>query len=130
MLSSFSWGDGRITFLVWLGLAGAGLGTFVAPNNAALMRQIPRHQSGMASGALNMTRGLGTALGLAVAGLAYTVGAGTPVAESSAAASHGYQIAARVLAVVAGCAAVIAGGRGAGRGPARSTESPGVFTFE
>jgi EmrB/QacA subfamily drug resistance transporter len=130
MSSTFSWADGRVAFLIALAAAGAGLGAFVSPNNAILMRAVPRHQVGMASGALNMTRGLGTALGLATAGLAYTLGAGVHVAASAAAATHGYHLAARYLAVVAAAAAVIAGLRATGGSAARKRPGGQPFTLE
>ena len=53
-------------FLALLALVGAGLGLFISPNNAGIMAAVPARQSGLASGLLNMSRGLGTALGLAV----------------------------------------------------------------
>ena len=53
-------------FLALLALIGAGLGLFTSPNNAGIMAAVPERQSGLASGLLNMSRGLGTAMGLAV----------------------------------------------------------------
>jgi EmrB/QacA subfamily drug resistance transporter len=53
-------------FLGLLALVGAGLGLFTSPNNAGIMAAVPARQSGLASGLLNMSRGLGTAVGLAV----------------------------------------------------------------
>lgn len=78
------------------------------------MGAAPPHQSGMASGVLNMTRGLGTSLGLALAGLAYTIGAGAGEATPAGAAS-GYRDAALLLAAVAVVAGIIAGLRGSSR---------------
>ncbi len=54
-------------FLVLLVVIGAGLGSFISPNNSGIMAAVPPGQSGLASGLLNMSRGLGTAMGLAVA---------------------------------------------------------------
>jgi EmrB/QacA subfamily drug resistance transporter len=98
-------------FLLVLAVAGLGLGAFTPPNNAAIMGAAPAHQSGMASGVLNMTRGLGTSLGLALAGLAYTIGAGVGQA-TPAGATAGYRDAAGLLAVLAVVAALIAALRG------------------
>jgi MFS family permease len=56
---------------VALALTGAGLGAFMPVNNAAVMRAGPRSQAGLLSGILNTTRTLGTALGVALAGLTY-----------------------------------------------------------
>lgn len=98
-------------FLAALALAGTGLGVFTPANNAAIMGSAPVHQSGMASGVLNMTRGLGTSLGLALAGLAYTLGAGQGNATPAGAAA-GYDDAAIFLTAVAVLAAFIAALRG------------------
>jgi EmrB/QacA subfamily drug resistance transporter len=62
---------GTIGLLVGLALAGAGLGGFVPSNNASVMGAAPRARAGVLSGVLNMTRALGTALGVALAGLLY-----------------------------------------------------------
>lgn len=102
--------DHLALFLVTLGVAGVGLGAFTPPNNAAVMAAAPTHQSGMAGGVLNMTRGIGTSLGLALASLAYTVGAGTRTATPHQAAS-GYVDAAMLLAGAAAAAAVMAASR-------------------
>jgi MFS family permease len=56
-----------------LALIGAGLGAFTPANNATIMAAAPRSHSGVAGGVLNMTRGLGTSLGVALTGLVYTV---------------------------------------------------------
>jgi EmrB/QacA subfamily drug resistance transporter len=98
-------------FLPALAIAGIGLGVFTPPNNAAIMGSAPACQSGMASGILNMTRGLGTSLGLALAGLAYTLGAGQGNATPAGAVT-GYDDAAVFLTVVAALAALIAAVRG------------------
>ncbi|HVU76622.1 MAG TPA: DHA2 family efflux MFS transporter permease subunit [Gaiellaceae bacterium] len=57
--------------LVSLVPLGIGLGAFTPPNNAAIMAAAPRSQAGAAGGILNLTRGLGTALGLALTGLVF-----------------------------------------------------------
>jgi MFS family permease len=98
-------------FLLVLAAAGLGLGVFTPPNNAAIMGAAPPHQSGMASGVLNMTRGLGTSLGLALAGLAYTVGADAGEA-TPAGATAGYNDAVLLLSALAVIAALIAALRG------------------
>lgn len=65
-----------------LALVGFGLGIFTPANNAAIMSTAPKRRAGMAGGILNMTRGFGTALGVAVTGLVYSLAIG---------ASHGGQ---------------------------------------
>lgn len=98
-------------FLLVLALAGAGLGAFTPPNNASIMGAAPRRQSGVASGVLNMTRGLGTSLGLALAGLVYTAGAG-PQEAAPATAAAGYTDTALFLAAISAAAAIVAALRG------------------
>jgi EmrB/QacA subfamily drug resistance transporter len=94
-------------FLAALAAAGIGLGAFLPANNAAIMHAAPAGQAGMASGLVNMTRGLGTSFGLALAGLAYTTGAG-PEPVTPAGSARGYAAAALLLALAAGSAAVVA----------------------
>jgi hypothetical protein len=59
-----------------LAVIGAGLGLFVAANNAATMFSAPRARAGAAGGLLNMARGLGTALGVALPSLVFASGRG------------------------------------------------------
>ncbi len=58
--------------LIGLALAGAGLGAFIPANNAGVMTAVSRARAGALSGILNTTRGIGTALGVALASLLYT----------------------------------------------------------
>ncbi|MBV9594314.1 MAG: MFS transporter [Actinobacteria bacterium] len=67
--------SGRAVLLVVLALCGVGLGLFTPANNAAIARAGRPEQSGMVSGVLNMTRGFGTALGVAVAATTYATAA-------------------------------------------------------
>ncbi|WP_051093989.1 MFS transporter [Streptomyces sp. MspMP-M5] len=53
-----------------LALLGLGLGTFTPANNALIMGSIPAGSSGTGGGLVNMARGLGTALGVALVTLA------------------------------------------------------------
>ena len=90
--------------LVGLALVGVGLGLFIPLNNTAIMSASPRSQAGMASGLLNMTRGLGTALGLALTGLVL----GTQsIDHHVTAARNGFEAAGVALAVVAAVAVVV-----------------------
>ncbi|MFJ5031956.1 MFS transporter [Streptomyces sp. NPDC088560] len=72
-----------------LALTGLGLGTFTPANNAMVMGAIPAGSSGTGGGLVNMTRGLGTALGVALVTLALHL-----------AGSTGTQTGARWAAVV------------------------------
>jgi EmrB/QacA subfamily drug resistance transporter len=51
-----------------LAVLGIGLGLFTPPNNSAIMGSAPPHRLGVAGGILNMTRSLGTSLGVALTG--------------------------------------------------------------
>jgi EmrB/QacA subfamily drug resistance transporter len=59
-----------------LAIAGAGMGLFVAANNAATMFAAPRQRAGAAGGLLNMARGLGAALGVALPSILFASGRG------------------------------------------------------
>jgi MFS family permease len=82
--------SGLGTTVPLLALLGTGLGLFVPANNTAIMAGIPRHLSATAGGMVNMTRGMGTALGIALVTLALHAGA-----------SGGARAAFAVLAVAA-----------------------------
>ncbi len=96
--------------VVWLGLLGAGLGIYIPANNTAIMTAVPPQQSAAAGGMVNMARGLGTALGVAVVTLALHAAAqlGHPDAGTAAAMA--------ALAVFALAAVRAAGSAGAGHG--------------
>jgi MFS family permease len=59
-----------------LALVGLGIGSFTPANNRSLMLAAPPGTSGAVAGLLNMTRGLGTAAGTAIAVLAFTATGG------------------------------------------------------
>jgi EmrB/QacA subfamily drug resistance transporter len=94
-----------------LAVLGVGLGLFTPPNNAAIMGSIPREQSGVASGVLNTTRGLGTAMGLAFTSLVFGVVAGS-TDVSAALATRGFEASAAFLCLAALVALVLAALRG------------------
>jgi len=106
--------DGTSTwaFVGALAGVGVGLGLFTPPNNAAIMGCVPRHQAGVASGVLNMTRGMGTAMGLAFASLVFGLAGGDRAV--AAATQHAFTVTAYFLAVVALGAGALAALRGAG----------------
>jgi EmrB/QacA subfamily drug resistance transporter len=66
--------------VVWLLLTGVGLGMYIPANNADIMAAVPRGTAATAGGMVNMTRGFGTALGVAVVTLGLHAGGrlGTP----------------------------------------------------
>ena len=53
-----------------LGVLGIALGIFTPANNSVVMRAVPSHTAATGGGMLNMSRGLGTALGVALVTLA------------------------------------------------------------
>jgi hypothetical protein len=55
-----------------LGVCGLGTGTFIAPNNSALMGSAPRHRQGIASGVLATARYVGMILGVGISGAIFT----------------------------------------------------------
>jgi EmrB/QacA subfamily drug resistance transporter len=92
-------------------LFGAGQGLFTAPNNSAIMGAAPATRVGAAGGILNVTRTLGTSLGVALATLLLSwrlaVHAGHSESTASApgalvtAASHDTLVAFALMAFVA-----------------------------
>jgi EmrB/QacA subfamily drug resistance transporter len=98
--------------LLLLAVVGGGLGLFTSPNNASIMGSVPSGRAGMASGILNMSRGMGTALGLALTGLLFAVNGG--IAEGRAGADHAFTVTALVLAAIAAGAGLVAGLRANG----------------
>jgi MFS family permease len=61
--------------VVSLALLGAGLGAYIPANNVQIMAAVPARDAATAGGMVNMTRGLGTALGVAVVTLGLHAGA-------------------------------------------------------
>jgi EmrB/QacA subfamily drug resistance transporter len=55
-----------------LTVAGFGTGTFISPNNSALMGSAPRHRQGIAAGVLATARSVGMVLGVGLAGAIFT----------------------------------------------------------
>jgi xanthosine utilization system XapX-like protein len=92
-----------------LGLTGIGLGIYIPANNADIMAAVPANAAATAGGMVNMTRGFGTALGVAVVTLGLHAGArlGSP-------AGAGERLAIGVLA--AGALAATWAGHRAGSG--------------
>ena len=71
------------TIALSLALIGLGVGTFVSPNNSALMGAAPRNRQGIASGVLATARNVGMVLGVGIAGAVFT----TVVAHAGGSAS-------------------------------------------
>lgn len=115
------------TLGVVLAVMGIGVGLFTPANNAAVAASGPAHHAGMVSGLLNMTRGLGTSLGVALAAAAYALGSAssTPLEASQA----GFRATALMLAAAAAVAALLSVGRRGtrrGRAPSNGPVRPDV----
>lgn len=82
-----------------LALIGVGVGLFTPANSAAMMASVPEQRVGVASGVLNLTRGMGTALGLSLTALVFDLGTGG--ASTPAAISQGFAGALAFLAATA-----------------------------
>jgi hypothetical protein len=108
---------GTAGILAGLAVTGVGLGLFTPANNAEVMTASPPGHAGVIGGMLNMTRGLGTALGVALAGALFTAAAGVAgarVADAGVAAvGHGLTAALGAIGVVtlATAAALVFGDR-------------------
>jgi EmrB/QacA subfamily drug resistance transporter len=100
-----------LAIMIELAILGIGLGMFTPPNNAAIMGSVPKEQSGVASGVLNMTRGMGTAMGLAFTSLIFGLAAGSEHA-SMALVTRGFEASAMFLGLVALTAMVLSALRG------------------
>lgn len=97
--------------MVELAVLGIGLGMFTPPNNAAIMGAAPMAQAGVASGVLNMSRGMGTAMGLAFTSLVFGLVAGSEH-TSATLVTRGFETSAAFLALIALVAMVLAALRG------------------
>jgi EmrB/QacA subfamily drug resistance transporter len=62
---------GTAGLVAGLALEGLGLGTFTPANTSTIMSSVPDGHAGVVSGMLNMTRGIGTALGVALTSALY-----------------------------------------------------------
>lgn len=112
--------------VVLLGLLGVGLGIYTPANNAEIMAAVPAGNAATAGGMVNMTRGIGTALGVAVVTLGLHIGR-TDIGQSGA----GQMVSMAALAVFA-LAATWGGvervGKGAGHEP--NTAGPAAGTTD
>ncbi len=99
----------RGVLVVVLAVAGIGLGLFTPANNATVARAGRAEQAGMVSGLLNMTRGVGTSVGVALAGatFALTAGRGHGRAINADSAVAGWHATMLVLSIVAATGALV-----------------------
>lgn len=92
-----------IGIVLMLGLAGLSLGVLVPANNALIMRTGAARSAGTLGGLVNMARGIGTTLGIALVTLALHVGSSAGVSQHPDGT-----LAFVMLAAASACAAVIA----------------------
>jgi EmrB/QacA subfamily drug resistance transporter len=86
---------------LFLGLAGLGTGTFISPNNSALMGSAPRNRQGIAAGILATARSAGMVLGVGLAGAIFTtILAASKDASSLFNATHASFLAACGIAIL------------------------------
>jgi len=95
--------------VVLLGLLGAGLGLYTPANNAEIMAVLPARNAATAGGMVNMTRGIGTALGVAAVTLGLNVARLTGHSASGPALAMGLLAIAGTLAAVCGAGATASG---------------------
>jgi EmrB/QacA subfamily drug resistance transporter len=104
-----------------LAAVGVGVGVFTPANNTAIMTSVHTWQTGVAGGVLNLTRGLGTSLGVALTALIFDLAAGhtTPASLPPTLAQRGFVAAVILLAITAAAAAAVAALRGGPHPPLR-----------
>lgn len=106
LISRLTAGSSMGFVAVGLGLAGLGIGIFVAPNTSALLGAAPRERQGIASGILATGRNVGMVLGVGLAGAIFTTVLGSPRPD---ALFHGIEIAFLAFAGLAAVGAAVAG---------------------
>lgn len=109
-LGLFAAQGGSVSLLIGLAVAGIGFGLFIPANNAAVVASAPPTHAGSAAGFLNLTRGLGTALGVGFTALVYGLsgGAATHGAVAPSEAAAGARAAGALLAALALAAGALA----------------------
>jgi MFS family permease len=111
-----------------LAVLGMGLGAFTPPNNSAIIGSAPAHRLGTASGILNMTRSVGTSLGVAltgaILGLVLSAQSGQPVSSTVDATREVLQIALHETFLFLACMAGLAAALSVTRGPQTAQTAP------
>ena len=107
-LMAIGGGHSLAILLAGLALAGLGLGAFIPSNNSSFMTSVDPRQAGAASGMINLARGLGTSLGVALTGLVFGAVAGADASSVVA----GFSAACAMLAGLAVVGALLSGQKG------------------
>jgi MFS family permease len=71
LLSRLGPESSHLQIIFALAVSGLGTGTFISPNNSALMGAAPKNRQGIAAGTLATARNFGMALGVGIAGAIY-----------------------------------------------------------
>lgn len=100
-----------------LALTGLGLGAYIPANNTVIMRSAPAGSSAMLGGLVNMARGIGTTLGIALMTLSLHLASGTAVAAAQRAGSR-LAFAVLTAVAVAATSTALARNRPVGNRPA------------
>jgi EmrB/QacA subfamily drug resistance transporter len=124
VLAGLAAGIGPAGLVAGLVVVGVGLGLFLSPNSAAVMARVPPSVTGLASGLVNMARGLGTAVGLAGAGLVFALVGGGAHHPPFDAVRLSFAVTAAGMALAA-VAAGLLGWRGSVEGAGR-IRTPGL----
>jgi MFS family permease len=113
-----------------LGLAGLGLGLFVPANNAVIMRSAEPGSASVLGGLVNMARGIGTTLGIALVTLSLHLTSpmgGRPDATLTLAVLAAAAAAAALIAATIRPLARAGTGHGGGQDPRHETGVPDAF---
>jgi EmrB/QacA subfamily drug resistance transporter len=97
----------HLVLVIVLGVVGIGLGLFTPPNNAAIARAGRADQAGMVSGLLNMTRGIGTSLGVALAGATFALATRGGSSDGGGNAVAGWHTTTLMLAIACGVGVLV-----------------------
>ena len=112
------------TLVPLLALVGVGLGVFTPSNNTLIMGSIPERSAATGGGLLNLSRGLGTALGVALITLALHLGSGQLGIFSGDRLAFFGLLVATALATVASASGLRPVRRCPGQRPSLDTGSP------
>lgn len=115
LLSALGADSSQQSIILALAVVGLGTGTFISPNNSALMGAAPRHRQGIAAGTLATARNFGMVLGVGLTGAIYTTIFTQGAAEGNGALFSAVQWSFRVAAGIAALGVLTTGVRGDGK---------------
>jgi EmrB/QacA subfamily drug resistance transporter len=109
LLSKLDMLSSQPQIILSLGIAGLGIGTFISPNNSALMGSADRNRQGIAAGILATARNMGMALGVGLAGATFTTIIGKNGVNDNPLLFHAIQTSFLITAFVATFGGLFAG---------------------